>query len=198
MSVCLSSSRNSQSYGWMSLFVPLKIQGERDGYSPGRNHCSLWISITLAWICSFFFVCVAMLSSNAFQGEMLFGEETQTLPSKKRTCFTQGAHKKLFPFLMEKKLVILDRIIWLERKLVNFAPVNLAGVEAGREKLPDILRQVSSDLHQRILMTAKRVEGDLSSHSISLCSTRWQENKDVSIVHDSQNKDGLSVVAGSY
>lgn len=81
----------------------------RDGYSSERNHYSLWISITVAQICSIF--CVAVLGSSAFQVNLLFGEETQTLPSKNRTCFTQRAQRELCPLLMERKLVILDRII---------------------------------------------------------------------------------------
>lgn len=33
---------------------------------------------------------------------------------------------------MERRLVILDRIIWLERKLLIFELVNLVKVEVGR------------------------------------------------------------------
>lgn len=42
------------------------------------------------------------------------------------------------------------------------------------------------------------MERDTTAHSISLCSRRWQENKDASVVHSNQNKDGLWVVAGSH
>lgn len=91
---------------------------EKDGYSSGRNHYTPWISITLAWICSLF--CAAVFGSHAFQTEMLFGKEIQTLASKKRTCFTQRAQRELSPLLVEMKLFILDRIIWLGRKLIIF------------------------------------------------------------------------------
>lgn len=90
----------------------------------------------LVWKCNFFFSFfsfsiplspVAVLDTNAFEAEMLFGVESQILTVMERTCFTQPP-KELF--LKAKKFVVLDRV--MERKLVILELVDLAEVGAGR------------------------------------------------------------------
>lgn len=67
---------------------------------------------------------VAVLDTNAFQAEMLFGVESQILTVMERT----QPPKELF--LKAKKFVVLDRV--MERKLVILELVDLAEVGAGR------------------------------------------------------------------
>lgn len=87
----------------------------------------------LVWKCNFFFSFfsfsiplfpVAVLDTNAFEAEMLFGVESQILTVMERT----QPPKKLF--LKAKKFVVLDRV--MERKLVILELVDLAEVGAGR------------------------------------------------------------------
>ena len=103
----------------------------RDEYSPRRNHSVLWISSLEMQLFFFSFFSfsiplfpVAVLDTNAFQAEMLFGVESQILTVMERT----QPPKKLF--LKAKKFVVLDRV--MERKLVILELVDLAEVGAGR------------------------------------------------------------------
>lgn len=103
----------------------------RDEYSPRRNHSVLWISSLEMQLFFFSFFSfsiplfpVAVLDTNAFQAEMLFGVESQILTVMERT----QPPKELF--LKAKKFVVLDRV--MERKLVILELVDLAEVGAGR------------------------------------------------------------------
>lgn len=103
----------------------------RDEYSPRRNHSVLWISSLEMQLFFFSFFSfsiplfpVAVLDTNAFQAEMLFGVESQILTVMER----MQPPKELF--LKAKKFVVLDRV--MERKLVILELVDLAEVGAGR------------------------------------------------------------------